>query len=174
MGSVRHFFSTQDELLRFAVVELGEHLRRRIEAATPACIAAVEQGRPLDAAVALLKEVLPLDPRRMTEAQVWAAFTAPPITDPEMTRIRRLADDGIRQLCRGVLAMLNQADALHPRRDLDVETDRMHALVDGLTVHMLLDPIGFPPGRVKTVLITHINDLRPERIGAHFEPGGCE
>jgi AcrR family transcriptional regulator len=160
MGSVRHFFSTQDDLLRFAVAELVEQVRRRIEAGTATRLAAVAQGRPIEAAVALLEEVLPLDARRRTEARVWAAFTAPPVIDEQMADIRRSADDGIRQLCRSVLAVLTETGVLHPERDVNLESERMHALVDGLTIHLLVDPTEVSPGRVKSVLVVHLNDLR--------------
>lgn len=160
MGSVRHFFDTQAGLLRFAVAELVEQVRRRIDAGTPTRAAAVAQGRPIDAAVALLEEVLPLDAQRWTEARVWAAFTAPPITDNQIADIRRSADDGIRQLCRSVLAVLTETGVLHPERDVSVETERMHALVDGLTIHLLVHPTRVSPRRVKSVLVVHLNDLR--------------
>lgn len=160
MGSVRHFFSTQDGLLRFAVSEMVEHVRRRIDAGAASRAAAVDQGRPIDAAVALLEEVLPLDDRRLIEARVWAAFTAPPVADMKMAGIRSQFDEGIKELCRGMLAKLGESGVLHPGRDLDVETERVRALVDGLAVHLLLEPAALPASRVRSILVAHLNDLR--------------
>jgi BetI-type transcriptional repressor, C-terminal len=74
----------------------------------------LREGRPLDAITALLEEVLPLDPDRLTEAQVWAAFTAPPMTDPELAAIRAEADAGLRDLSRAALDGLRSFDLLHP------------------------------------------------------------
>ncbi len=159
MGSVRHFFASQDELLRFAVQEVVSQASRRIEAGAPDRMAAVAEGRPLDAIVALLEEVLPLDEERMTEAKVWAALTAPPATDPGMGAIRRQADDGIRQLCRDALGALAEFGLLHPARDLAIETERIHSLLDGLALHLMLDPARTPADRVRALLLTHLRDL---------------
>ncbi|MGH8824482.1 MAG: TetR/AcrR family transcriptional regulator [Jiangellaceae bacterium] len=168
MGSVRHFFATQDELLRFAVQEVVEQATRRIEAGAEARTSAVDEGRPLDAATALLQEVLPLDEERLTEARVWAAFTAPPVTDPVMAAVRREADDGVRELCHDTLAGLASLGLLDPARDLAVETERVHALLDGLTLHLLHDPTRTPADRVRSVLLAHLGDLgRPPNTDAH-------
>lgn len=56
--------------------------------------------------------------------------------------------------------MLTEAGVLHPDRDVNVETERIHALVDGLTIHLLVDPIRVSPGRVESVLAIHLNDRR--------------
>lgn len=106
MGSIRHFFGTQDQLLRFAVTELVERVRERIEARAQARTATVGEGRPIDAAAVLLEEVIPLDDQRLLEARVWAAFMAPPVTDQEMAGIRHYADERIGELCRGALEIL--------------------------------------------------------------------
>ena len=108
MGSVRHFFASQDRLLLFAVEELVEQARRRIEEGTPARISLLAAGRPLAAVAALLEEVLPLDAERQTEATVWAAFTTPPATNPEITVLREQVDEGVRELCRNALDALQE------------------------------------------------------------------
>ncbi len=159
MGSVRHFFASQDELLRFAVEAVVSQAGGRIEAGAPERMAAAAEGRPLEAIAALLEEVLPLDEERMTEAKVWAAFTAPPVSDPGMAAIRRQADDGIRQLCRDALAALAEFGLVHPARDLEIETETIHSLLDGLTLHLMLDPARTPADRVRTLLLTHLRDL---------------
>jgi AcrR family transcriptional regulator len=169
-GSVRHFFASQDQLLRFAVQELVDQARQRIEAGAEARTSAVVTGHPVDAAADLLELVLPLDDERQTEAKVWAAFTTPPVTDPEIAEIRQQVDDGIRQLCRNALVGLRELDQVHPSRDLDVETERIYALVDGLTLHMLLDPEGVPAARVRSALVTHLNDLQSAAVTSGCKP----
>jgi hypothetical protein len=70
--------------------------------------------------------VLPLDEQRLTEATVWAAFTAAPAADPDIAAIRRQADDGVRQLCHDAVAALAEFGLIDPARDVDVETERIH------------------------------------------------
>jgi AcrR family transcriptional regulator len=160
MGSVRHFFSTQDELLRFAVEEVVDQAGRRIEAGTAARQATVAEGRPLAAVADLLQEVIPLDDERLIEAEVWAAFTAPPVTDPAIAELRQQVDDGVRELCRNALSALAEFGLLHPARDRDVEVARLHALVDGLAVHVVRATAGLRHDRVRAILLTHLGDLR--------------
>lgn len=165
MGSVRYFFSTQAELLQFAMREVIDRARRRIQAGTAARATATDEGRPIDAAIAVLEEVLPLDDERLTEGRVWAAFAGQSATEPGIAAIQQEADDGIRQLCFTCLTGLAELGYVHPSRDLDVETERLWALVDGLTVHILADPARTPVERVSAVLHTHLADLRTPLLG---------
>ena len=159
MGSVRHFFASQDQLLRFAVEALVEQARRRIEARTPARMSLLAEGRPLAAVAALLEEVLPLDTERQTEATVWAAFTTPPATNPEIAGIREQVDDGVRELCRNALDALQEFGGLHADRDRPIEIERVHALLDGLTIHLTLEPTRLDPDLVRSIVLTHLGEL---------------
>ena len=159
MGSVRHFFASHDQLLLFAVEALVEQARRRIEAGTPARMALLAEGRPLVAIAALLEEVLPLDAERQTEAKVWAAFTTPPATNPEIAAIRRQVDDGVRELCCNALDALREFGRLHADRDRRIEIERIHALLDGLTIHLTLETTRLDPDLVRRVILTHLGEL---------------
>jgi len=159
MGSVRHVFANQDDLLRFAMGAVIDQATRRIEAGVASRAAAVAEGRALDAALALLEEVLPLDDERLAEARVWSAFATQAMTDPAMTAIRQEADQGVRQLCHDCLWGLGELNQLHPDRDLERETDRLWALLDGLTLHLLVDGGAGHAERAPSVLRTHLLDL---------------
>ena len=65
-GSLRHVFATQAELLAFAMGALGERLGERLAALDP-------KAAPLDAAVDVLSQIVPLDAERRLEAEVWFA-----------------------------------------------------------------------------------------------------
>jgi AcrR family transcriptional regulator len=159
MGSVRHFFATQHELLTFALEEVVTRVTARIRAGGPTRERLVQQGRAPEAALALLEEVLPLDDERLTEATVWAAFTAPPLWDPAMAGLRRAADDALGQLCQDCVRGLAALGHVHPDRDQEVESARIHALVDGLTLHRLLDPDRTSAHHVRSVVRLHLADL---------------
>ena len=167
MGSVRHFFASHDQLLLFAVEELVEQARRRIEAGAPARMSLLHEGRPLAAVAALLEEVLPLDAERQTEAKVWAAFTIPPAANPEIARIRQQVDDGVRELCRNALDALHELGRLDADRDRRIEIERIHALLDGLTIHLTLEPARPDHELVRSIVLTHLGDLSsaPPELG---------
>ena len=167
MGSLRHFFSSHDQLLLFAVESLVEQARRRIEEKTPARISLLAEGRPLAAVAALLEEVLPLDAERQTEAKVWAAFTTPPATNPEIGAIREQVDDGVGDLCRNALDALQHFGRLHADRDHRIEIERIHALLDGLTIHLTLEPTPLESDLVRSIILTHLGDLSPAPFNDH-------
>ena len=171
MGSVRHFFASHDQLLLFAVEALVEQARRRIEAGTPARMALLAAGRPLAAVAALLEEVVPLDAERQTEAKVWAAFTTPPATSPEVATIREQVDDGVRELCRNALDALQQFGRLHADRDRRIEIERIHALLDGLAIHLTLEPGRLDSDLVRSVILTHLGDLASTPSNDHPNVG---
>ena len=156
MGSVRYFFGTQDELLEFAMTEVIERARRRIETGSTARSAAAEEGDLIGAAADLLEQVLPLDDERLVEARVWAAFTGETATAPGLAAIRHQADDAVRRLCRSILS---DGAIRHPSRSLTLETERMWSLLDGLTMHRLVDPRRTPNSRMRAVLRMHLTEV---------------
>ena len=127
--------------------------------------------RPLAAVAALLEEVLPLDAERQTEAKVWAAFTTPPATNPETAAIREQVDDGVRELCRNALDALEEFGRLHADRNRRIEIERIHALLDGLTIHLSLDPARLDPDLVRSVILTHLGELSSAPPNDHPSAG---
>jgi AcrR family transcriptional regulator len=127
-GSLRHYFGTQSELLAFAMELVVQRVTRRVAELPP-------DGDPRALAERLLHEVLPLDAERRAEMQVWLAFTARSLVDPELRDLRDRAHAGLRSLCRGAAELLGAAG-----RGADAEAERLHALVDGLALHAVLDP----------------------------------
>jgi AcrR family transcriptional regulator len=122
-GSLRHYFRTQSELLAFAMELVVQRVTDRVAELQP-------DAEPRALAARLLQEVLPLDAERCAEMQVWLAFTARSLVDPEL---RDRAHAGLRSLCRSAAELLGAAKP-------DAEAERLHALVDGLALHAVLDP----------------------------------
>ena len=158
MGSLRYFFDSQDGLLRFAMSEVVSRVTQRIEAGATAREAAVQRGKTFDVVVDLLEEVMPFDDERLGEAQIWLAFASRSLIDPQMQALRRAADDGIRELCRQCLLGLRAAELMAADRNLGVETERLWALVDGLTLHLVT---GHTTRRAaRRALRSHLAELR--------------
>src|SRR3712207_6159212 len=76
-GSLRHVFASQAALLTFAMAALGERVAERLEALPPA-------ATPLEGTLAVLAQLLPLDPERRREAEVWLPFVVKARVDPEL------------------------------------------------------------------------------------------
>jgi AcrR family transcriptional regulator len=132
-GAVRYYFSTQDELLRFA----AEAMVRRVPERMRAVMAAGRPGRRR--ALALLEELLPLDDERTAECVVWVAWLVRHRGDTAYDALRLTAWHGERLVCRFALADgLGLTPPAGPRARLprrwEPAVDVLHAVVDGLTL----------------------------------------
>ena len=86
-GSLRHYFGSQSELMVFAMRLVIEHIEERL--------AALEiPADPLPAARAVFAELLPLDEERQAENEVWLAFTARSLVEPELRELFAWAAGG--------------------------------------------------------------------------------
>ncbi|MDQ3734283.1 MAG: TetR family transcriptional regulator C-terminal domain-containing protein [Actinomycetota bacterium] len=159
MGSVRYFFATQEELLRFAMRAIIERATGRIEAGAPARATLAAGGDAPEAVAQVLEEVLPLDDERLGDAEVWLAFTVQGAVDEGLARIRREADEGVGQLCAKCLIDLRGLGLVADDRDLATEIARLWSLMDGLTLHILLDLKQGSARTAREILRTHLNDL---------------
>ncbi|XVQ08425.1 TetR/AcrR family transcriptional regulator [Spirillospora sp. CA-255316] len=147
-GSLRHYFATQPELLAFTLRTIIERIERRIEGIPAA------GGDPRERAARVLEELLPMDAERAAENQVWLAFTARALVDPEL---RALCEEAHGALRSGCLALIRP---LAPEADAELEADRLHALLDGLAVHAALHPRVTTPERMRAAVAAHLDGLR--------------
>ncbi len=159
VGSVRHFFNSQDALLQFAMREVIDRARGRVAAGVERRLAAARAGDPLGAVRAALEEVLPLDQSRLVEARIWAAFVAASPTDPQLQEIRQEADVAVRGLCRDMVRALVELGAIDADTDVKAEADGLWALLDGLTLHLLLERPVTRPAQARRVLRRHLERM---------------
>lgn len=154
MGSLRHYFGSQTELLAFAMRLVAERARGRIEALD---LSACDRRRAVEL---MLSEVLPLDAERRAESEVWLALTGGALVDPTLRMLRDEAYDGLHDLCaRSVRALAESGDAA-PGLDLDLETERLYAVIDGLAVHAVIRPERASAEQISAVLTRHLDGLR--------------
>lgn len=137
VGSLRHVFPTRAELVEFSA-------RLMLKAATDRARAIPRGDDPKEHAERVLSEFLPLDSQRRAELEVNLALIAEAPVLPELTRIRNEATLALRSAC------VIQVERLQGREmgftaALKGEGDhragaRLHALIDGLALHLLVDP----------------------------------
>ncbi|MFI9560958.1 TetR/AcrR family transcriptional regulator [Nonomuraea endophytica] len=144
MGSLRHYFASQSELLAFTLRTVIERIDTRI--------AALETGGdPRERAERVLAEVLPLDPERRAENEVWLAFTAQSMVDPSLRSVRDEGHRALRAGCREIVSTLTEKQ--------EYEAERLHALVDGLAVHAAVRPDETTPEVMRAVIARHLDEL---------------
>ncbi len=155
-GAVRYYFPDQGGLLAFALELVTRRVSERISRMQPS-------GSPMSWALRYLEQVMPLDDERLAEFEVWFAFLAQSRAETEAGGVLRPLVEPVHTdllgLCRSLLGALKDASALRPRLNLALEAERLHALVDGLSLHTATNAHLMPPARVRDILRRHLATL---------------
>ncbi|MFF4989108.1 TetR/AcrR family transcriptional regulator [Streptosporangium saharense] len=162
IGSLRHYFANQQELMGFAMRAMLDRvsgrLMRRIDEAGDVDALTLEQRRRLS--LDLLAELLPLDETRRVEVAVFVDFVTAARTHPAIDAgLAREAAVGARALVRRILRRAMDSETLRPDLDLDVETERLSSLIDGLSLNTVLYPDLLSPRACLDVLRAHLDGL---------------
>lgn len=134
VGSLRHLFPTQAELLEFSAELMVERASARITAT-------IRGSDSIEYAVAVIKEVLPLEVQTRREFEVNLALIAASPANPELTRIRNEAHERLGELFVRIVMMLraeySDVELSEPTGEETTAARRLHALVDGIGLHLL-------------------------------------
>ncbi|MFB9902542.1 TetR/AcrR family transcriptional regulator [Allokutzneria oryzae] len=164
-SSVQYYFATQDELLTFAMRMTvdGADERLRDEAGVP--------KDPRARAFAMLERLLPLYSDARIATELWVAFLSRVLVDAEARAFNATTARETSELFAELVGGLRDAGMAPAQIDLDVETDRLHALFDGLSVQVATDSERMTPERVRAVVVAHIDSLLlPEHRGTWHDP----
>ncbi|MEK4433207.1 MULTISPECIES: TetR/AcrR family transcriptional regulator [Paenibacillus] len=132
-GSMRHYFSTQSELLLYAMNLVSERVSNRIKQMS-------FNGSPMENMKLLLLEFMPNTDEKMAEMEVWFAFTAKSKTDPALKALADKVYDEIRQAIATVITYIVKLNLSRANLNEELEIERLYALVDGLSIHAVLRP----------------------------------
>jgi AcrR family transcriptional regulator len=156
VGSVRHVFGSKAELLEYSMALVREQTRDRV-----ATHFAIKDPRKF--ADAVLAELLPLDDERRTEMAVNTAVVADSPSHPALRRVALDAQQAVSDACAAVLARLRHDDLIRRDADMAYETERLHALVDGLALHALTaERKDLRPKVILALLRKHLAGLEPD------------
>ncbi|AJC61133.1 TetR family transcriptional regulator C-terminal domain-containing protein [Streptomyces sp. 769] len=161
IGSLRHYFASQHDLMHFAMqsmldrvsVRLLDHIDRIGD------LSRYPRTEQLRLTVELLAEFLPLDESRHAEVTVFLDFNTATRTNPALRDLSRQTAEGTRHLVHRVLSRLDASGTLRPDLDLIIETERLTALLDGLGLSTVLHPDLLTPQACLDVLVTHLGNL---------------
>jgi AcrR family transcriptional regulator len=153
-GALRYYFPDQAGLLSFAMEAVSRRVSDRIAALRPT-------GAPLTWAIRYLEQVIPLDDERRAEFDVWFAFLGLSQAEAggDLRQHLEPVHAGLRDLCHSVLLGLQQAEIARADLNLAVEAERLHGLIDGLSLHAATMPAVATPRRIRTLLRHHLNTL---------------
>ncbi|MGG4478660.1 TetR/AcrR family transcriptional regulator [Paenibacillus illinoisensis] len=151
-GSMRHYFSTQSELLLYAMNLVTERVSNRIKQMS-------FNGSPMENMKHLLLEFMPNTDEKMAEMEVWFAFTAKSKTDPALKALADKVYDEIRQAVATVIMHLVKLNLSRPDLNEELEIERLYALVDGLSIHAVLRPDQMTSEIMENALSLHLAAL---------------
>ncbi|MFB8230453.1 TetR/AcrR family transcriptional regulator [Cellulosimicrobium sp. NPDC055967] len=164
VGSVRHYFASHEELVLFAMVSMVDRVSGRVRrhVADAQGWTARPSGERRRLVQALVEELLPLDDARRDEVSVFVEFTAAARTDPTLQEQARRAAEGTRWVLGQVLAGHVAGGGLRPGLDVETETARLWALVDGVATQAVLQPHLAGPATCRAVLDAHLRSLEAD------------
>ncbi|BEL07138.1 TetR family transcriptional regulator C-terminal domain-containing protein [Actinoplanes sichuanensis] len=159
IGSIRHYFDGHDELIIFAAQELGRRISQRVRAHAEQIFAnADNRAERRRLSEALLEEWLPLDGDRHRETVLRHTFTVAARTRAELSPHAEALRDTMIAIIHRVLTSARDQGGLSPEIDIGLETARLHALLDGLSLQGLTEP-----RHVRRVLRHHLDALPQTR-----------
>ncbi|WP_068426257.1 TetR/AcrR family transcriptional regulator [Piscicoccus intestinalis] len=154
MGAIRHYFSTHDELLRFALEVMTRRISERVLA-----LYSDHRSGDADRARLALEQLLPIDSDRTVEVLVWLGFMTRARIDPDLDEIRLEGWRGERFICRlavadttGVPLPASLEAQLAPQ--LEEAAARVHLGIDGLSIQAAIYPEFWPADQQRTAVAT--------------------
>ncbi|WP_027410014.1 TetR/AcrR family transcriptional regulator [Anoxybacteroides tepidamans] len=151
-GSLRHYFSSQSELLAFSMQLVSERVKERIEAIR-------FSGPPLDGIKRFLLELLPLTDETRKEMEVWLAFTQKALWDKDLDPLSERMYNELRSAIQRMIETLIQLGITKPDLPVDLETERLYALIDGLAMHGIMQPEQLSPEQIEAIVDYHLRSL---------------
>ncbi|MFC7491909.1 MULTISPECIES: TetR/AcrR family transcriptional regulator [unclassified Knoellia] len=158
MGALRYYFSTQTELLDFAVTQMFADVPMRIAEVLDTHEPGIERAQ------AVLEEMLPLDADRLAEVRVYLAFMARVRTADGRPGLAEQTWHGERHLCGIAVADVMGLD--HPVEvgvvpaPLLAAVDELQVLVDGLSFLGATVPAQLTPEKSRALLRARLDVLR--------------
>ncbi|WP_407268521.1 TetR/AcrR family transcriptional regulator [Radiobacillus sp. PE A8.2] len=152
VGSLRHYFSTQSELLLYSMNLVSERVKQRIENTN-------YQGAPLEMVTLAVSELLPIDEDRRIEMEVWFVFSAKTLVD---SKLKATSEKVYSEMHDGFANIIGTLESYHLTKhglDFDTEIDRLHTLVDGMALHHLLHPKLFTYEKMIHTLKYHLQSI---------------
>ncbi|MGX6600731.1 TetR/AcrR family transcriptional regulator [Micromonosporaceae bacterium Da 78-11] len=146
-GALRHYFATRAELLAFACEQVIDQVTGRLSTMP-------QTGGIRATAGEVLRQTMPVDESRHTESSIAFAFLALGLGDPELARVQRLHFTSMYELCLRLVRRLVPDPARGTPESL---ARRLHAVVDGLTVHVLAGHL--TPAEMVAELDSHLDEL---------------
>ncbi|HEV7951308.1 MAG TPA: TetR family transcriptional regulator C-terminal domain-containing protein [Glaciihabitans sp.] len=151
-GSLRHVFPSKTDLLAFSMQLVNVRAEARVRAH-------LSEPDPFTLAVQVLAELLPIDAERLAEMRVNIALIAEAPGHPRLKELQDESYRAIRWVCEQMISQLQKAELTRQPLNLSYETAALHAFIDGLAVHIVIEADPEFAGRATELLSRYLRGL---------------
>ncbi|MEV0615304.1 TetR/AcrR family transcriptional regulator [Nonomuraea sp. NPDC050404] len=151
-GVLAHYFGDKDEILLSALRHSHERIRERL-------MRKAEGLTGLAALREVLLDNLPLDDERDRESRLEVSFWSRSLASERLAETQRAEAGELRAAVHDLLVQARDAGELSTDDGLDDLTERLLALVDGLSLHLLLYPGRLARADVERIMLGSLDRL---------------
>ncbi|GAA2687627.1 TetR/AcrR family transcriptional regulator [Nonomuraea recticatena] len=151
-GVLAHYFADKDEILLSALRDSHHRIRARITER-------VGDARGLAALREVLMDNLPLDEERAQETRLEISFWSRSLAVERLAEVQRAEAAELRAAVRRLLEEARAAGEIRADEGLDDLTERLLALVDGLSLRSLLYPGRLGRAELERIMTTTLEAL---------------
>lgn len=158
-SNIRYYFDSQAALMGAAVEQI---MRLTGERAAAFDVAGLDH----DMAVRMVMLAIPDSPARRRQTAIWLTLITHMESNPELKPILKGLNRAVRSAVEGFVAALEERSMLGRGRDRAFEVERLHALIDGLSVQTMYDRSMMPPSAIRRIVSAHLDEMaRPVARG---------
>ncbi len=151
-GVLAHYFTDKDEILLSALRQSHERIRERLARK-------VDAASGLAALRELLLDNLPLDAERTQESRLEVSFWSRSLAAERLAEVQRAEAAELRTAVRDLLGQAHAAGEVTTDQSLDDVTEQLLALVDGLSLHLLLYPDRLRRADLERLLLSFVEHV---------------
>lgn len=148
-ASLRRAFPTQDALREWCFIVIRDRVAARISGLA---------GAGPEFVLDLLAQLLPLDEERRVELVAQLQLATLSLTEPQLRAASADLTRGVRAVCGAAVDELARAGHVRHGADRELAVDGLHAMLDGLAIQALFDPVIYTPevttSRLRRLLAT--------------------
>ncbi|NRQ33857.1 TetR family transcriptional regulator [Nonomuraea sp. NN258] len=152
-GVLAHYFADKDEILLSALRQSHQRIRERLTRK-------VRGVGGLAALRELLLDNLPLDAERTQETRLEVSFWSRSLAAEHLAEIQRAEAAELRSAVRDLLAEARAAGELNAEENLDDVAEHLLAMMDGLSLHLLLYPDRLTRADLERLMLQTLDRLR--------------
>jgi AcrR family transcriptional regulator len=156
LGALRHYFSSQEELMDYADQLVHARLAEKIDEIFQ------DDLQPKSKILRVLLSLLPADGNQEMEAKVRISLK---MANANQTAAINSDPDAAYAAAKNVVSYLALLNLLEKEADLSLETERLYALINGLAIELLLKPMDANSRKTKNLIMYHLNSICIEKFG---------